>query len=592
MNKFFTLLIAMLASIASMAQAPAFPGAEGNGRYTTGGRGGSIIHVTNLNDTGDGSLRKAVEGTSKKIIVFDVAGVIPLASELKIGANTTILGQTAPSPGITIRYYTTRPNGNNIIIRFIRFRRGQEKECDDGADCIWQRQLTGLILDHCSMSWSIDELASFYDNNNFTMQWCMLGEALANAGHDKGEHSYGGIWGGKLASFHHNFLGFMQNRCPRFNGARYNWSGYTSNKEYSTYNWANTVQAENVDFRNCVMYNWGTGNGCYGGPGGGYINIINNYYKAGPGTSNTTRVTQISKNSKSDSDGAIPDSLTSRYFINGNYVTAAGTNAANYDWNGVIADAGVKKINGEFYTKDRLHFYGDTVKYVNDGVDDWVNIKLNGPSAPYGNITTHTAADTYDAVLDYAGNSLFRDDVDARYTKDTKNGTTTYTGSIGTLNSKGVYVKTKGIIDIVADCNGYTEENFGTGSRESGSDTDNDGIPDEWEKANGLDSNDASDAVKYSIDTKGYYMNIEVYANALVEDIMKNENAKGTANYTEYYPTLSTTSGINNNENAEEVIKTEYLNLQGQHVNSTTKGVVIVRETFNNKEIKTKKIIN
>lgn len=190
--------------------APAFPGAEGHGRYVTGGRGGTVVHVTNLNDSGTGSLRNAVNG-SNRIVVFDVAGVIELKSDLVIKSNITIMGQTAPSPGITVRYRTVRPNGNNIIIRFIRFRRGEEKDVNDGADAIWTRNYTGMILDHCSFSWSIDEIASFYDNRNFTMQWCTLGEALANPGHTKGEHSYGGIWGGKGASFHHNFLCHMQN---------------------------------------------------------------------------------------------------------------------------------------------------------------------------------------------------------------------------------------------------------------------------------------------------------------------------------------------------------------------------------------------
>ena len=127
----------------AMAQAPAFPGAEGNGRYVTGGRGGKVVHVTNLNDTGTGSLRNAVKGNEKKTIVFDVGGVIPLASDLDIGANTTILGQTAPYPGITLRYYTVCPNGNNIIMRFIRIRRGQEKNVNDGADACWTHPQSG-----------------------------------------------------------------------------------------------------------------------------------------------------------------------------------------------------------------------------------------------------------------------------------------------------------------------------------------------------------------------------------------------------------------------------------------------------------------
>ena len=223
MKKLFLVLSVLLFSLATMADdAPAFPGAEGHGRHVTGGRGATkVIHVTNLKNSGSGSFRSAVSGSSKKIIVFDVGGVIPLTSDVSIGANTTILGQTAPYPGITLRYYTVRPNGNNIIMRFIRIRRGQEKDVNDGADAIWCRNFTGIMLDHCSFSWSIDEVASFYDNNNFTMQWCTIGESLNNAGHGKGAHGYGGIWGGKLASFHHNLICHVNNRSPRFNGARY-----------------------------------------------------------------------------------------------------------------------------------------------------------------------------------------------------------------------------------------------------------------------------------------------------------------------------------------------------------------------------------
>lgn len=136
-------MAAALMSAAALAQAPAFPGAEGHGRYVTGGRGGKVVHVTNLNDSGTGSFREAVK-SGKRIIVFDVAGVIALKSDLKIGDNITILGQTAPSPGITLRYYTVQP-GNNNIIRFLRIRRGEEKNINDGADATWQRNKTGII---------------------------------------------------------------------------------------------------------------------------------------------------------------------------------------------------------------------------------------------------------------------------------------------------------------------------------------------------------------------------------------------------------------------------------------------------------------
>ena len=521
MKKLLMTITAAVLSIAAFAQAPAFPGAEGHGRYVTGGRGGKIVHVTNLNDSGTGSLRAAVNGSDKKIVVFDVGGVIALKSDLKIGANTTIAGQTAPAPGITVRYYTIRPDASNIIVRFIRFRRGQEKDVNDGADAIWTRHQTGQIYDPCSFSWSIDEIASFYDNNNFTMQWCTLAESLNNAGHGKGAHGYGGIWGGKLASFHHNLIAHVNNRSPRFNGARYDWTGYTSNKLYSQYKWANAVQSENVDFRNCVIYN--CGNGCYGGPGGGRINIVNNYYKTGPAAS-TDRVTNISiGNSTSSSDNSKYWNMTSLYYIKGNQVNSN----ASRDWTGINYDSGVFTIHGEKYTLDTNHYYGDDVTYTkNSAGQDCVRIRLENPTEA-GEVTTHSALKAYEKVLSFAGASLNRDDVDTRYAKETREGTATYSGSV---------TKKKGRIDLVSDVQGYTEANFGTGSRPAGYDTDNDGIPDEWEKANGLNPNNASDALLFTLDKKNWYSNIEVYMNSLVQDIMLQGNADADESVNEYYP--------------------------------------------------------
>lgn len=579
-------IAACAAATLAMAQAPAFPGAEGHGRYVTGGRGGIVKHVTNLNDKGTGSFRDAVSGSSKKIVVFDVAGVIPLSSDLTIGANTTIMGQTAPYPGITLRYKTIRC-ANNIIVRYIRIRRGQEHTTTDsefdGGDAIWDRQKTGMIFDHCSMSWSTDEVASFYDNNNFTMQWCTIAESLTNAGHSKGAHGYGGIWGGKLASFHHNLIAHVTNRGPRFCGARYGWTGYTSNKLYNTYKWANPTQAENVDLRNCVMYNaQGT---CYGGPGGGQINIVNNYYKAGPsGNGNQERVTLVTVSTSGNSDKNHPEyyGMTSRYYISGNTTeTTAGKKTNNRDWNGVSYDSGVFNINGEKYSKDVNNFYGDAVQHAaNSNGDMCVRIKMDEP-APTGDITTHAADNTYNKVLEYCGASLYRDNVDARYVEEVKTGTATYKGSV---------TKKWGLIDLVSDVNGYTEENFGTGKHPENFDTDNDGIPDEWEIANGLNPNDASDATKTTIDTKGWYTNIEVYANSLVEHIMKGGNADAESAVDEYYPALKTT-GISNSTMTSEVSKIEYFSLDGRKIEQPAQGISIRKITYTNGTSATDKVI-
>ena len=561
-------------------QAPAFPGAEGHGRYVTGGRGKTVVHVTNLNDSGTGSFRSAVS-SSNRIVVFDVGGIIELKSDLNIKANITILGQTAPYPGITLRYYTIRPNGNNIIMRFIRIRRGEEKNVNDGADATWARNLKGIILDHCSFSWSIDEIASFYDNRDFTMQWCTIGEALANPGHSKGEHSYGGIWGGKDASFHHNFLCHMQNRVPRFCGARYNWSGYDNTK------YSNAIQAENVDFRNCVMYNWGNGNGCYGGTGGGNINIVNNYYKAGPATVNKTRVTQISV----ATDGNASDSpfmgYCARYYINGNYVTAASS-PENYDWKGVIYDDGTSTINGEEYCPDADHKYGDDVTYVKNGSGvDCVKIKLDEPIAT-GEVTTHTAQTAYEKVLANVGASLYRDAVDERYMQEAANGTTTYIGSATKTGDGKTITHLPGIIDFVKDQGEYLLE---SASRPADFDTDGDGIPNDWEVANGLNPNDKNDGNLYTLDTeKGWYTNLEVYANSLVEDIMKAGNAGAISSVDEYYPVYQAPTAIRAVTGSSAVVSTTYYDLQGCQLSTPQAGINICVTTHADGHKSTKKI--
>ena len=580
------------------AQVPAFPGAEGHGRYVTGGRGGNIVHVTNLNDSGKGSFREAVKGTGKKIVVFDVGGVIALKSNVSIGANTTIEGQTAPAPGITLRYYSVNPAGNNIIVRFIRFRLGQEKIIDaetdetvkanaDGADASTARHYTGIMLDHCSFSWSIDEVASFYDNNNFTMQWCTIGESLCNAGHSKGTHGYGGIWGGKLASFHHNMILHVNNRSPRFNGARYDWTGYTGNQRYNEFKWKNAVQAENVDFRNCVIYN---ANGCYGGPGGGQINMVGNYYKSGP-AARVDRLTTVTVGAKGNAEGyPIYWDMTSRYYLEGNLIdnNAAGFEKFEYD-------SGTLTVGGVHYSKDPNHYYGTDVSYLTRNGVDYVSIPLDEPTDK-GMVTTHTAAKAFEKVLEGAGASLHRDDVDERYVTEATNGTATYRGSV---------TGKPGRIDRVQDVNGYTEANFGTGSRPEGFDTDRDGMPDDWEYANGLDPEDAKDGPLYTIDSKHkYYTNVEVYLNSLVQRIMLKGTADGDNAVLDYYPAYYTENearvkAVNDPDDIQqgvqhtEALQTQgktYYNLQGMRVGKASKGLTVEVNTLSDGRRVSKKV--
>lgn len=560
-------------SAAAQDQAPAFPGAEGFARYTTkGGRGGKVIHVTNLNDSGTGSLRAALTASGTRTIVFDVSGYIDLKSNINISkGNVTVAGQTAPGDGITVRYYTLQVSADNVIIRYLRFRRSQVKDVNDGADAIWGREHYNIILDHCSFSWAIDELASFYDNKNFTMQWCNLTEALANPGHSKGAHSYGGIWGGKGASFHHNFLAHMQNRVPRFNGARYEWTGG------NTTEYKNPMQAERVDFRNCVMYNWGSG-GCYGGPGGGYINMINNYYKAGPATSKGSVVTQVSVGSSGNADGHPTYwGYASRYCIQGNYVTAAGASAANYDWKGVKYDSGLKTYNNEQYIPDAKHYYGDNVTYQAIGGVDCVRLRYDEP-IECGEVTTHAAEKAYEKILLYSGACLTRDAADERYAEEARTGTCKYTGTV---------TGQKGIIDFINDPTktenpklvSYPELKSVT--RPADFDTDKDGMPDAWEDANGLDKNNPNDGNLYTLDSKGWYTNLEVYLNGIVEHITKAQNADALNAVNEYYPQQKLPSSVQNTQQSTSAIKTvEYFTTDGMRIAEPQPGINIRRITY------------
>jgi hypothetical protein len=264
-----SLLCSCLPVIAS--EQLAFPEAQGYGKYTQGGRGGRIIVVDSLEDSEKakpGTLRYAVKAEGPRIVVFTVSGVIELVKPLEIKQDfITIAGQTSPG-GIVITGSETQIDANQVIIRYVRFRPGAHHE---QGDAINGKRLNNIIIDHCSMSWANDEVASFYNNTDFTLQYSIISESLNNAGHLKGSHGYGGIWGGQRASFINNVLAHHISRNPRING-------YRLKPNYEP-------QGELVDIRNNVIYNWAK-NSAYGNEDG-RVNFINNFYKPGPATKDT-----------------------------------------------------------------------------------------------------------------------------------------------------------------------------------------------------------------------------------------------------------------------------------------------------------------
>lgn len=411
----------------------AFPGAEGYGKYTRGGRGGAVYEVTNLNDAGPGSLRAAVEASGPRTVVFRVSGTIDLESPLEIEhPYITIAGQTAPGDGIAIKDYPLQIGADQVIIRYLRLRQGDES--GDETDALGGRYNENIIIDHISASWGTDETLSLYHNSYVTIQHSIISEALG----DGESHKFGGIWGDNYSTYHHNLIAHHESRNPRFASG-----------------------AGHVDFRNNVIYNWGY-NSAYGGekqqPGdpefdSTTINMVANYYKPGPATETGVRDRIVEPSAREAGDEG-------SWYVADNFVAGDPE---------VTADNGL-------------------------GVDGDEFVRLDEPW-PAMSIDQQTAEGAYHSVLEHAGATLpTRDVVDARIIEEVRNGTATYGN---------------GIISSQSVVGGWPELR----STPAPTDMDHDGMPDDWERKNGLDPSDSSDRNKLADD--GYTM-LEKYLNRLV----------------------------------------------------------------------------
>lgn len=478
----------------SKAQLIAFPGAEGFGKYATGGRGGKVVEVTTLEDSVVGSFRWALDqyvdtmyvyrneaNPSVQItsyqpltIVFKVSGLINLKSDIKIKRdNLTIAGQTAPCDGICFTGHSVLLNGatggqlfywgprrKNVIIRHLRFRPGIPRDINGNPTSAFVtygldlENYENVIIDHCSISWANEECLATYDTKNVTVQWSIISEGLYNASHPKGVRSYGGVWGGQYATYHHNLLAHQNSRVPRFNGARAH----------------DTIAI--VDYRNNVNYNWVTSSGTYGGeveiPGGlSRINIMNNYLKPGP-ASPSVNSQKIMRPDNPGSSVAI-----SRYHVEGNFIDG---NVARTNDNWLAVDF----ANIPVASRDSAR--SDTVFTITQPID------------------MKTAQQAFDSILAYCG-AIYpkRDAVDTRVINEVRTKTATGTGS---LNKAG-------IIDNPTAVGGWPVYN----ECSSLTDTDHDGMPDEWELANSLNPEDAAD--RNNVDGASGYTMLEVYLNRL-----------------------------------------------------------------------------
>ncbi|QEL17952.1 polysaccharide lyase [Limnoglobus roseus] len=437
---------------------PAFPGAWGGGMYSFGGRGGKVYAVTSLDDAGPGTLREACNAIGPRTVVFHVGGVIHLKNRIRIRAPyITIAGQTAPGDGICIRGATVAIDTHDVVIRHLRFRRG-ETNVANRDDSLGGNPVGNIMLDHLSASWGLDENLSMYRHMyrppggnadlklptvNITIQWCVSSEAL-----DTFNHSLGSTIGGHNSGFHHNLWACNAGRNPSIG------------------------MDGDFNFANNVLFNW-RHRTLDGGDQKSLYSVVNNYYKPGPATPDSPIAHRVLR---PDGRRPGPDKTLAREwgraYVAGNVVVG---NAA------VTADnwAGGVQTDGDEDSKVILP-----------------RVRSEKPF-PTPKMPVQPAAEAYEAVLANAGATLpKRDGVDRRIVEQVRTGTVP-------AQSK------EGIITDVQQVGGYPEYRGGG----QVTDTDGDGIPDDWEREHGLDPNDPADAAK--IPTADGYTNLEKYLNRL-----------------------------------------------------------------------------
>ena len=364
----------------------AFEGAEGCGKYTVGGRGGKEYVVTSLADDGsEGTLRHAVEAEGPRTVTFAVSGDIHLTAPLNIrNPYLSILGETAPGAGITLRDHNVFVEADHTVIRYMRFRLGSAAGAE--ADALGAKRCGNIIFDHCSISWAVDENASFYNITDATIQWCIISEALNASVHHKGQHGYGGIWGGRNVSFHHNLFAHNNSRNPRFDHPR-------------LYHGQELLTGRGtVEFVNNVVYNWGM-KAIYGGEEG-WFNVVENWFRPGPATRHL--------------DG---------------------------EWLDISTSSTTSMIPGSFYISDNEYDVSAVRKGGLEGrkpdyrkMEEWEDryedASVVTPFAVKVDLAVQDAEDAYKEILKHVGASKKRDAVDRRIIREVRKGKAFNTGSV------------------------------------------------------------------------------------------------------------------------------------------------------------------